>query len=80
MLTTWRAADFLRIENLIDRLGMLTRCEDCEVEDLYYATFRDKKIIGGKIQWVLPTKIGHVETFVDISEKLIKQSFAAVLD
>ena len=34
---------------------------------------RDKKTIGGKLRFVLPTQLGHVELFNDVPEKTVRE-------
>ncbi len=33
----------------------------------------DKKTVGGKLRFVLPTCLGHVEVFKEISEELVRE-------
>lgn len=70
------AAKVTRLKNLIENFGMYTYCENCGVEGIYKALFRDKKTIGGKINWVLMKDFGDVE----ISDKVPKEIIIAALN
>lgn len=61
-----------RLKNLIARLGMSTYCEGCDVEKMYRAAFRDKKTVGGKINWVLMKNFGATEILDDVPEEIVK--------
>jgi len=65
-------AEVDRLKNLLERLELVTKCEGCDVDNLYKFTFRDKKTIGGKVNWVLMKNFGTVEISSDVSEEVIK--------
>lgn len=66
--------DVVRLKNLLDNLELVTNCPDCNVEEMYEVTFRDKKTIGGKINWVLMNGFGKVEINDAVSEDEVKKS------
>lgn len=66
--------DVARLKDLLDRLGLITRCADCDVEEMYALTFRDKKIIDGKINWVLMENFGKVFVTDEVAEVEIKKA------
>ena len=68
-----------RLKNLISTLGMVTAAEGCEVDKIFSATFRDKKTVGGKINWVLMKNFGRVEIFSDVPENIVKNSVKNIL-
>ena len=68
-----------RLKNLIERFGMFTKCEGCTVEGVYDALFRDKKTVGGKINWVLMKNFGNVEIVDNISEKIVKEALQEII-
>ena len=68
-------ATFERLQNLIEKLGMISRAEDCNVEHMLKAIFRDKKTINGKINWVLMDSIGKVSVVNDVPEDIIRSAF-----
>lgn len=67
------ANEVQRLKNLLVKLKLFTKCEDCNVENLYKYLFRDKKVIGGKINWVLMKKIGEVEICDDVPDDIVKK-------
>ena len=64
-----------RLQNLIDKLGMVSRAKDCDVDIMFEAIFRDKKTINGKINWVLMDKIGKVSIISDVPDDIVKTAF-----
>ena len=64
-----------RLQNLIDKLGMVSRAEDCDVDHMFKAIFRDKKTINGKINWVLMDSIGKVSIVSDVPDEVVKSAF-----
>ena len=66
--------DVARLKNLLDALGLVTLCVGCNAEEMYKATFYDKKNIGGKIHWVLMRGFGDVEVTDDVSELEVKKA------
>ena len=73
------ATEVNRLKNLLERLNLMTSCEGCDVEKIFAATFRDKKVLSGKINWVLMKKIGAVEITSDVPEKIVKNAIKKIL-
>ena len=46
---------------LLDAVGLPTQCPEENHQALWEAMARDKKVVGGKLKFVLPTRVGHVE-------------------
>jgi 3-dehydroquinate synthase len=42
-------------------------------DDLIAVMRRDKKAQGGRLRFVLPTRLGHVEMFGDVPETLVRE-------
>jgi 3-dehydroquinate synthase len=66
-------------QQLISRqAALLTACNlpltvsDIDPESLLAAMQHDKKVEHGKLRFVLPTKIGHVELVDDVSMDLVR--------
>ena len=72
------SAEVQRLENLIEKLNLVTKYEGCDVEKLYSATFRDKKTVGGKVNWVLMKKFGETEICNNVSEKVVKAALKKI--
>ena len=66
--------DVVRLQDLLDKLGLVTTCAGCNSEEIFKATFHDKKNIGGKIHWVLMRGFGDVEVTDDVSEIEVKKA------
>lgn len=60
------------------RLPLSTKV--CREEDLFRLLYHDKKMIGGKLNWVLLKAIGQTEIRSDIEEKIIHQALESILD
>ena len=65
--------DHDRIKSLIFSLGLPTTYERLASDDIITQMRRDKKSVGGRLQLVLPTRIGSSQLFNDISEHQIAQ-------
>ena len=72
------ASEVNRLKNLLERLNLMTYCEGCDADKMYAATFRDKKVLNGKINWVLPEKIGAVEITSDVPENVVKNALKKI--
>lgn len=73
------AAKVARLKNLIESFGMYTYCENCNVEGIYKALFRDKKTISGKLNWVLMKDFGDVEITDKVPEKIIREALKEII-
>jgi 3-dehydroquinate synthase len=71
---TFSREDFERMEALIRRFGLPTRCKNLKFDFLFNLMKRDKKIKAGKIRFVLPTKIGQVEIVDDVQKSQIAEA------
>ena len=69
-----------RLQNLIDKLGMVSRAEGCDVDHMFKAIFRDKKTINGKINWVLMDSIGKVSIVSDVSDDVVRAAFNYIVN
>ena len=67
------SADVARLKTLLERLQLETKCAACDVEELFHALQRDKKSIGGKVNWVLMDGFGTVSITDDVTnEKVVE--------
>lgn len=60
--------------DLLSALNIPVQIPDVEIQPLLDAMQRDKKVEHGKLRFVLPTKIGHVELVGDVSPELASQA------
>jgi 3-dehydroquinate synthase len=61
-------SDATRIAALVDRLGPRPPIDDLSAAACVAATRRDKKVIRGRLHFVLPTAIGATRITADVSE------------
>lgn len=65
-----------RQQALLSGLQIPTRLPDpsrCPADAIIQKMLLDKKTVGGQLRFVLPTKLGHVETFGDVPEADVRQ-------
>ena len=70
-----------RIEKLIRDFQLPTSTENsCDPDKIYNALFRDKKTIGGKINWVLVNqKIGNVFIDNEVPESVVRSAIESII-
>ncbi|WP_417849733.1 3-dehydroquinate synthase [Thalassoglobus sp.] len=62
---------------LLDAVGLplnVTSPERISVEEIIGRMKLDKKTVGGKLRFVLPTRLGHVELVEDVPEELVRET------
>ncbi|MCA9208592.1 MAG: 3-dehydroquinate synthase [Planctomycetales bacterium] len=59
---------------LLDALKLPTSVPDVEHDSLVAAMRHDKKVEHGKLRFVLPSRMGHVELVGNVDEALVRQS------
>ncbi|MBD3879692.1 MAG: 3-dehydroquinate synthase [Quinella sp. 1Q5] len=69
------AANVERLERLLKRFDMLTTCAGLDADKLYAVTFRDKKTVGGVVNWVLMRDFGSVEVSSNVPASVVKKVF-----
>ena len=62
-----------RLEAVITGAGLPTRIPSLPVKELIQAMQHDKKIVGGKIKFILPIKIGEVFITDEVSPSLLEK-------
>lgn len=72
------AADVERLEKLLHRFGMVTSCAGLDADKLYRVTFRDKKTVGGVVNWVLMRGFGNVEIRGDVPAEVVNKIFGGL--
>jgi 3-dehydroquinate synthase len=71
------ATDTERQLLLLSALGLPTAVPDADHNDLIAAMQKDKKVAHGRLRFILPTKIGHVELVSDVDEELVRAAMKA---
>lgn len=72
------AENVQRLENLIKKFGIMTTCTGLDADKLYAVTFRDKKTVGGVVNWVLMKDFGEVEICRDVPAQIVKKVFGGL--
>jgi len=67
-------SETVRLKNLIATAGLPTRLPGLQLEKLIQAMKHDKKILQGKIRFVLPKSIGEVFITEEVSQSIIEQA------
>ncbi|MGE5473639.1 MAG: 3-dehydroquinate synthase [Ignavibacteriales bacterium] len=71
--------DFNRIVKLLQKLKLPVICKGLDVEDIYSLMKLDKKVKKGRINFIVPVKIGEVRITSNIDENIIKEAIHDVL-
>ncbi len=66
--------EVIRLKNVIAAAGLPTEIPNLQLEGLIQAMRHDKKILQGKIRFVLPKSIGNVFITDEVSPSLIEQA------
>ena len=66
------------LRDLIARMGPLPAVADLSAADAVEAAGRDKKIVGGKLHFVLPTAIGTTMTVTDVTTDELLRAAEAI--
>ena len=66
-----------RLERLLQQLHLPTRLPPFENVPLIQAMQSDKKVEHGRLRFVLPSRLGHVELVPDVEETAIRQALDA---
>ncbi len=72
------AADREMLAAQIMQMGPLPPVSDLSAADILEATKRDKKVIGGKLHFVLPTSIGATTTVSDVTTQELTRALVAI--
>ena len=62
----------------IRQMGPLPPIADLSAADIVEATRRDKKVVDGRLHFVLPTKIGAATTVTDVSTQELTRALMAI--
>ena len=69
----WKDTDEKRQKQLIEKAGLPSRWPKLKLDNVLLSLQGDKKVKEGQICFVLPTKIGDVDIFNDITNKEIRE-------
>ncbi len=68
-----------RLHSLLERCRLPQKCSACTENGIYHALFHDKKVVNGKLKWVIPDRIGRVHLDTSIDEKSIRSALNQIL-
>ena len=63
-----------RMAALIQAVGLPTRLPGLDSDKIFAAMFTDKKVRGGKLRFVLPTRIGQAEVVEGVAEGAVREA------
>ena len=63
-----------RVEKLLSSLGLPVRRQGLDARRVWDLMLRDKKALAGKVRMVLPTRLGAVATFEDITPQAVTRA------
>jgi 3-dehydroquinate synthase len=66
------------LRELITRMGPLPAVTDLSASEAVEAAGRDKKVVGGRLHFVLPTAIGATTTVTDVTEDELRRATEAI--
>ncbi len=69
----WKDTEAKRQKKLIEKAGLPSIWPKLEINNVINSLQGDKKVKDGKVTFIMPTKIGDVKIFTDISNKEIKE-------
>ena len=70
--------DAVRQRELLRALDLPVNCTGVDTEAILSAMQRDKKVRDGRMRWVLPTSIGHVEVYKDVPLEVVRDAIREV--
>jgi 3-dehydroquinate synthase len=72
--------DLNRLVALIEAAGLPVRLPGVDGEKVFAAMFSDKKVQGGKLRFILPTRIGHAEIVEGVPEAAVREAIKSLND
>jgi len=66
-------AELIRLKGIIERAGLPTEVPDLKLEKIMQAIEHDKKILKGKVRFILPKAIGSVFVTGEVSLSLVEK-------
>lgn len=73
-------ADADRVSSLLARLHLPVTCSSFSALDIWGIMQRDKKTTAGKVRMILPTKLGAVDIFNDITDQSVADALEAITE
>lgn len=67
----------LQQKQLLEKLNLPTSFSDADPQEMWNVMQHDKKVEHGKLRFILPTRLGHVELVPGVEESLVIESILA---
>lgn len=71
-LDLWEQDSATRQTQLIQKAGLPTELPAIDIDDVITTLQTDKKVLSGKVRFVLPTRIGHADVTDQVDSNLIR--------
>jgi 3-dehydroquinate synthase len=78
-LGRWNPAELNRMIELIAAAGLPTAMPQLDTQKAFAAMFTDKKVRGGKLRFILPTRIGNAEIVENVPDDAVRQALSTLL-
>ena len=67
-----------RLTTVLKSLSLAVHWKDLDADAIWRIMQHDKKAVAGRPRFILPTELGKVDIFDDVSEKEVKQAIASL--
>ena len=69
-----------KVVDILKKFHLPTKALGCSVERMFKILFRDKKVVNGKIKWVLMNSIGSVVVHNNVPDKLVRDVLKEIVE
>lgn len=70
--------DAARLENLLERLGLPVQLGGLDTDEVWRIMQHDKKALDGRVRMVLPTGLGRVDVYDDVTAEEVSRTLASM--
>ncbi len=71
---------FKKIKNLLKKYNLPITYNGLNVDEIYNFIFKDKKIVAGKVKFVLPEGIGSFDYDIELEKDIVKNGISFILE
>jgi 3-dehydroquinate synthase len=72
------AGDLQKLIGLLKAVGLPTAQKGLDADRVYEVMFTDKKVKGGRLRFILPTRIGHAHMVSDVPETAVREAIESL--
>jgi 3-dehydroquinate synthase len=69
-----------KVVSILKKFHLPTKASGCSVERMFKILFRDKKVVNGKIKWVLMNSIGNVVVHNNVPDKSVRDVLKEIVE